>query len=397
MSALLPSENQCCNPCTEPTTTAVPGPSGDAGASGSAGTNGVDAFTTASSFVMPAELANVTITVANSTWMLPDQILWIQGGGFEGFFQVQSKPDSTHAIVKNLKDTGSSAYLVNSAPGSVFPALTGISPAGVQGPAGSSGAPSNASYITQVPEAGLSAEQALSLLATGYMKSTTVTGVVSTQAVPIPVADGGTGGITAAAARTALGVAPLDATFITQTPNAELSAEQALSALATGYMKVTTVTGVVSSQAVPIPVADGGTNAITAAAARASLGLLSGYGLLAFKDSVNLNSAGSDNAITMLSARYRIDKITVESPSLNVTTATAGLFTAAGGAGTTLAADQSLAALTAASKFLDLTKDAILNTDRRTEATLYFRVGTAQGAAATANVRIYGWAFDQGV
>lgn len=48
-------------------------------------------------------------------------------------------------------------------------------------------------FITQTPSSLLSAEQALSALATGYMKSATTTGVVSTQAVPIPVTDGGTG------------------------------------------------------------------------------------------------------------------------------------------------------------------------------------------------------------
>jgi hypothetical protein len=49
------------------------------------------------------------------------------------------------------------------------------------------------------------------------------------------------------------GGAPTSATYITQTPDGTLSAEQALSALASGYAKVTTGTGVVSSQAVPIP------------------------------------------------------------------------------------------------------------------------------------------------
>lgn len=43
------------------------------------------------------------------------------------------------------------------------------------------------------------------------------------------------------------GGAPTDATYITQTPNGTLSNEQALSALATGLMKVTTATGVISS------------------------------------------------------------------------------------------------------------------------------------------------------
>jgi hypothetical protein len=42
------------------------------------------------------------------------------------------------------------------------------------------------------------------------------------------------------------GSGPVDATYIVQTPHAGLSAEQALSALATGILKSTTGTGVVS-------------------------------------------------------------------------------------------------------------------------------------------------------
>ncbi|MBI3634167.1 MAG: hypothetical protein HY228_00935 [Candidatus Yonathbacteria bacterium] len=68
------------------------------------------------------------------------------------------------------------------------------------------------------------------------------------------------------------GGAPTTATYITQTADATLSAEQALSALATGYMKVTTGTGVVTSQATPIPVADGGTGASTLTANNVILG-----------------------------------------------------------------------------------------------------------------------------
>ena len=51
--------------------------------------------------------------------------------------------------------------------------------------------------------------------------------------------------------------------FIVQTPSALLVAEQALSLLATGYMKVTTTTGVISSQAIPIPTTDGGTGLVS--------------------------------------------------------------------------------------------------------------------------------------
>jgi len=66
----------------------------------------------------------------------------------------------------------------------------------------------------------------------------------------------------AAAQRATLAAAPASATYITQTANSELSAEQALSALASGYMKVTTTTGAVTSQATPIPVADGGSGVV---------------------------------------------------------------------------------------------------------------------------------------
>jgi len=67
-------------------------------------------------------------------------------------------------------------------------------------------------------------------------------------------------------------VAPIDATFITQTPSATLTSEQALSTLPTGYMKLTTGTGVVSSQAVPISVSDGGTGRITLTAGNVLFG-----------------------------------------------------------------------------------------------------------------------------
>lgn len=47
------------------------------------------------------------------------------------------------------------------------------------GSGGGGGAPTDATYVTQVPNGSLSAEQALSVLATGLLKSTTTTGVVS--------------------------------------------------------------------------------------------------------------------------------------------------------------------------------------------------------------------------
>lgn len=65
-------------------------------------------------------------------------------------------------------------------------------------------------------------------IAAGYVKSNGTTLITATD--PIPVANGGTGSATAAAARTALGVAPLDPTFVTLSTNAELSNERVLTA-----------------------------------------------------------------------------------------------------------------------------------------------------------------------
>jgi hypothetical protein len=100
------------------------------------------------------------------------------------------------------------------------------------------------------------------------------------------------------------GGAPTDATYIVQTAHGDLSDEQALSSLASGYMKVTTATGVVSSQAVPIPIADGGTNGTTATAAFDNLAPTTTAGDIIFHngtDNVRL-AAGTAGQVLQMNA-----------------------------------------------------------------------------------------------
>lgn len=114
---------------------------------------------------------------------------------------------------------------------------------------------------------------------------------------------------------------------------------------------------------------------------------------------VDLNSANTDNAITIRLpsgvTNYRIDSVFVKNKgtTASLTTATAGLFSTAAGAGLALAANQALSAIT--SKTVDVDANGLaltITVGARTwlaDTSLFFRVGTAQGAAATADVYVY--------
>lgn len=164
-----------CNPLV-----LVPGSQGSPGAGGSAGTNGQNAWTTlTAAFTMPAEGGTDTASVVNSEWLSVGQNVYVQSAGY---LTVTAKPTTTSVTLLNPENTASSLYVDNVAPGTIIPIGSTMTAGGVQGPAGAAAggaAPSTATYIVQTADAGLSAEQALDGLATGLMRNTTGTGVIS--------------------------------------------------------------------------------------------------------------------------------------------------------------------------------------------------------------------------
>ncbi len=113
--------------------------------------------------------------------------------------------------------------------------------------------------------------------------------------------------------------------------------------------------------------------------------------LLGYLIGANFNVTTDQLIINLNSAvKYRVTKITVCNASLSLTTAVGGLYNAASKAGTALVANtQVFSGLTAANKAIDLT----LNNAGVTLAAatpIYLSLTTAQGAAATADVYIFG-------
>jgi hypothetical protein len=111
---------------------------------------------------------------------------------------------------------------------------------------------------------------------------------------------------------------------------------------------------------------------------------------------VNFNSANTDNSITITlptgRTRYIIYGVSISNASHTLVTATCGLFTAAAGGGVAIVSAGTAITVSA-------TTDATVNnfqyvgvnsanTRSYTAGTLFFRVGTAEGAAATGDVTV---------
>jgi hypothetical protein len=373
LSSPVIQETDCCGTCPSPIIQNVPGPQGTNGVNGANGANGTNAFTTLSSnFTQPAVNSTVNISVLNSTWVAPSQILFVQGGGY---YSTSSIPDATHITITNL------GYSGNAAPAANIPSAGIVCPGGLQGPAGviPGGALLAANNLSDVANAATSRSN----LGLGSLSVLNSVNNGNWSGTALAIANGGTGATLAATALSNLGGQPLNSLLTSLAGQGAGTGEMY-------YTSAPNTIAVVTSTAF-------GRSALTDASAtafRSRVGLLlPQYGLLCSATGVNLNSGATDTPMTVEASRYTIEKMFVENASISLTTATAGVFTAAGGGGTTLAADQALAALTASTKYLNLTAAGIVGTDTRAEGTLYFRCGTAQGAAATGSIWIFGWKF----
>jgi hypothetical protein len=76
--------------------------------------------------------------------------------------------------------------------------------------------------------------------------------------------------------------------------------------------------------------------------------------------------------------------------SISLSTAAAGLFTAPSAAGTGIVANAALSALTSSTV---VSQRTVAATGIQSGQNLYLNVGTAQGAAATMDVYVYGYDF----
>jgi hypothetical protein len=113
--------------------------------------------------------------------------------------------------------------------------------------------------------------------------------------------------------------------------------------------------------------------------------------LLAVATGVNVNSTGDQATLAINNASsYSVSNVVFTNASISLTTAAAGLFTAPAAGGTGLVANAALSALSASTV---VSQRTVASTALQTAQNLYLNVGTAQGAAATLDVYVYGYDF----
>jgi hypothetical protein len=110
--------------------------------------------------------------------------------------------------------------------------------------------------------------------------------------------------------------------------------------------------------------------------------------LLASYQGVNVNATGDTVLPILNTGSYSVSNVIFTNASTSLTTAAAGLFTAPSAGGTGIVANAALSALTGSTV---VSQRTVASTAAQTGQNLYINVGTAQGAAATMDVFVYGY------
>jgi hypothetical protein len=110
--------------------------------------------------------------------------------------------------------------------------------------------------------------------------------------------------------------------------------------------------------------------------------------LLASFQGVNVNATGDTVLPIVNTNSYSVSNVIFTNASVSLTTAAAGVFTAPSAGGTGIVANAALSALTGSTV---VSQRTVASTALQTGQNLYVNVGTAQGAAATMDVYVYGY------
>jgi hypothetical protein len=110
--------------------------------------------------------------------------------------------------------------------------------------------------------------------------------------------------------------------------------------------------------------------------------------LLASYQGVNVNQTGDTVLPISNTSNYSVSNVIFTNASTSLTTALAGVFTAPAAGGTAIVANAALSALTGSTV---VSQRTVAATASQAGQNLYVNVGTAQGAAATMDVFVYGY------
>jgi hypothetical protein len=110
--------------------------------------------------------------------------------------------------------------------------------------------------------------------------------------------------------------------------------------------------------------------------------------LLASFQGVNVNATGDTVLPIVNTNSYSVSNVIFTNASVSLTTAAAGVFTAPSAGGTGIVANAALSALTGSTV---VSQRTVASTALQTGGNLYVNVATAQGAAATMDVYVYGY------